>query len=203
MAYSKFTSINQLKTRFNIKTNDEKLFSFNEFVQPSDWLLATLEKAKRMRFNTEKERSERLVSPVLTELNERNDFKITVYSGKELNVDPKNGLNGECDYILSWKTSMEVIESPIFSLVEAKKNDMELGVAQCAAQMIAAQLFNANENKPIDKIYGCSSTGTEWRFLCLEGQKLTLDIDLYYINEPEKLLTVLQTIFDSIKSNIS
>ncbi len=40
------------------------------------------------------------------------------------------------------------------------------------AEMVAAQRFNQAKEQPITAVYGCVSSGTQWRFLKLEGQTL-------------------------------
>lgn len=49
------------------------------------------------------------------------------------------------------------------------------GLGQCGAEMLAAQIFNAKNNQSIDVIYGCVTTGALWRFLRLENQSLSID----------------------------
>ncbi|MEA5505171.1 hypothetical protein VB735_19075 [Halotia wernerae UHCC 0503] len=39
-------------------------------------------------------------------------------------------------------------------IIEAKKVDLNLGIGQCIAEMIAAQKFNEVNNQPISTIYG-------------------------------------------------
>ena len=47
-------------------------------------------------------------------------------------------------------------------VVEAKKQDFDLGIPQCAAQLIGTDLFNKKRNVVLDKIYGCVTTGINW-----------------------------------------
>lgn len=148
-------------------------------------------------FSSEKSRSERLVSPVLTELSVLNDNNFTIYSGLNLDINEAVGLNGECDFILSLSKVPDFIEAPIFAITEAKKNDIERGTTQCAAQLIAAQLLNKEDDPDFNKtIYGCSTTGIEWRFLTLKDNVITIDLDRYYIHQIKHLLGVLQEIVD-------
>lgn len=64
-------------------------------------------------------------------------------------------------------------------------------MGQCAAEMVAAQRFNDKAGKPIDPIYGCVTTGSNWKFFRLSGQQLDIDIGEYLINEPDRILGVL------------
>lgn len=67
MAYTDFT-FDSLRHAFGMQFRDEKMFGDAPPVAPSPWLLDTLQKAKALGFNSEKSRSERLVTPVLIEL---------------------------------------------------------------------------------------------------------------------------------------
>ena len=53
-------------------------------------------------------------------------------------------------------------------MVEAKKHDIEAGLAQCIAQMVAARDYNDREGSPIGVVHGCVTTGDDWQFLRLE-----------------------------------
>ena len=68
---------------------------------------------------------------------------------------------------------------PIISLTEAKDEDMEYGVGQCAAQMYGARLYNEAEGKNIAFIYGCATDGVEWQFLKLENNSYFIDRKIY------------------------
>ncbi len=196
MLYAQFTA-RQLEQTFGIKFQAEKLFQNIEMIAPTAWLLEAIQRAMDIGFGSEKSRSERLVSPVLSELSVLNQNTFTIYSGLNLDVDEVTGLKGECDFILSFSAIKDFIKAPIFNIVEAKKNDIEGGTIQCAAQLIAAQRFNLDDNPDFNKaIYGCSTTGVEWRFLKLEKNILTIGLDRFYINEVKKLLGVLQHIIN-------
>ncbi len=62
--------------------------------------------------------------------------------------------------------------------------------------MIGSRLFNEQENKPIDTIYGCVTTGSEWQFLKLSGSIIYIDSKRYFMDNLSLLLGVLQTIID-------
>jgi len=92
------------------------------------------------------------------------------------------------------------IQAPIFSLVEAKKNDIKEGLGQCLAQMIGAKVFNQEEENEIYIIYGCVTTGEDWQFLKLEENVIFMDIRRYYISELSKIIWIFQTIVDNYKT---
>ena len=195
MKYNDFTP-KHLTKNFGIKFRAEHLFEKANVakVQPSSWLQETLERGQRIGFSSEKSRSERLVSPILTELSIENNEAFTIYSGMLLNVDEANGLNAECDFMLSFSKIQDFVVAPIFNITEAKKQDIEQGTIQCAAQLIAANQLNESEGYKFKTLFGCSTTGTEWRFLKLENNIITLDIDRYFLLDIDMLLGVLQFI---------
>ena len=76
------------------------------------------------------------------------------------------------------------------TLVEAKNENIKGSLAQCMAEMIAAQKFNLRENLNLP-IYGAVTTGTIWQFLILEANLLCIDLREYYIRDTDKLLAIL------------
>ncbi len=200
MAYSDF-SREDLKTKFGVKFKSKRLFLEVATVDPSEWLLGSLKRGRRQGYSSEKARSERLVSPVLTEINDRNDYSFAILSGMDMNVDNKQGLNGECDFILSYHGAQDFISAPVFCITEAKKQDIEQGSIQCAAQLIGAKLLNEKEQESVDVLFGCSTSGETWRFIKYENNEITLDEDRYLLSELPILLGVLQTIIDKSKND--
>jgi hypothetical protein len=144
-----------------------------------------------MSLPTEKGRSELLVAPLLAEVWRRSGHRISLYSGVEFNVDDAVGLNGVCDFLLGRSPQLFFVDSPVVAVVEAKKDSIPEGLGQCAAEMVAVQRFNQKANKPQDPVYGCVTTGTQWRFLRLTGKRLEIDLDEYPIAQADRILGVL------------
>lgn len=165
-------------------------------VAPSDWLLKSLEKGEKNAFVSEKARSEFIVTPILLAAQEISNYKVQIFSGQILNVEPSIGLTGECDFILSKTEPTPALKSPIVSLVEAKKNDIELGLGQCIAQMFAAAIFNRQSGDSFQIVFGCVTTGETWQFLKLEESLAIVDSERFYLSEVEKILGVFKSIFD-------
>ena len=196
MAYSDFT-LDRLVKDFGVELRGERdMFAEAPLVAASPWLVESLQRARNTGFGNEKSRSERLVSPVLLELSDRNHDDFAIISGANLDIDPAHGLNGECDFIVSATRLKELVRAPIFCIVEAKKQDLDLGTAQCAAQLLGAARLNERENKAITTLYGCCTTGVEWLFLRFSANTFVLDEARYLISELPKLLGVLQQIID-------
>jgi hypothetical protein len=193
MAYSRFT-LSQLKQDFGI-TLDESQNLFEQ-VSPrpvSELLTLTLQDSLTLatRVNTEKVRSELLIAPILMEIRRQLNHQISFFSGSEFNVDTDRGLDGYCDYLLSRSPEQLEITAPVIVLIEAKKENLMGGVAQCIAEMIAAQVLNDRSNNVIPIIYGAVTSGTNWQFLTLQGTQVNLDTTEYFISDVEKLMGIL------------
>lgn len=200
MAYGDF-SFDDIESKFGIKNKVKRLFDDLPPLEPSANLKYALDTAAELPIRSEKAKSESIVFPILVELRHRNQNFFTIYSGDNLSVDNAQGLNGECDFILAKDVGSFSINYPIFQIVEAKKNDIDLGVPQCAAQLVGAKFFNEKKGIKIDQIYGCVTTGNEWLFLKIDSE-LTIDSRIYYLNELNELLAVFQQIIDYYKENI-
>ncbi len=193
MAYSNFT-LETVREAFNIEEVDiAGLFSDSEPMAPSELLTAVLARNIPLAtaIGTEKAKSEMIVSDVLVELREQLDLSISLFSGIDFNVNDENGLIGVCDFLISLSPVQFVLEAPVIILVEAKKDDLEIGLGQCVAEMVAAQYFNAEKGNDIPRIYGATTSGREWRFLKLEGKKLHIDMAVYQIAQCDKVLGIL------------
>ncbi len=199
MAYNKFKKLAQLQKDFGINDLIQQWLptSFAPF-QATQMLLEQLRDATEEPLFTEKARSEFIISPVLKDLKRNNPNKISTFSGYEFDVDKEQGLAGYCDFILTTVPQKSRIVSPVFCLVEAKKDSIEKGWGQCGAEMYAAQIFNEREGKPNLTIYGSVTTGFSWSFLKLEGKNLSIDPNLIHLTftNPHDVLAVLQWILE-------
>lgn len=162
-------------------------------IEPSDWLKVTLAKNMDLPLSSEKAKCELIISPILTELVEINHKRITYFSGYNFNVDKLQGLNGRCDYIISKRPRSPRIEAPIFSIVEAKNDNLDVGIPQCVAEMYAAWLFNKKRGEDVKTIYGAVTFGLAWQFLKLEDKLAQLDPTIYYISDLPHILGILQS----------
>jgi hypothetical protein len=198
MAYNNFT-LESVKHQFELNLLDlpfcESLPSANpqpEFLTIFQQWLPLAQRAK-----SEKAKSELLVSPILTEVKRLAEDKIQLFSGEEFNVNREIGLNGVCDFLLSKSTTAYIIEAPVIMLVEAKKGELDVGLGQCVAEMVAAQIFNQNEHRSIPIIYGSVTSGKLWQFLKLEGKDVTIDVNEYQVTPVERILGILKWMLDS------
>ncbi len=200
MAYKDFT-LSDLRDRFKIENTVVNLFGKVALSEstPSDFLKQQLEEAQELPVKSEKARSELIISPILLELRRKNDKFFTIYSGDSLVVDKSKGLTGECDFILAKDTGSFSINIPILAIVEAERQDMELGINQCAAQLYGAYLLNQKSGISLDKIYGCVTTADDWKFMRLQESVVHVDRVTYYKSELGKILGIFQEIINFYK----
>ena len=89
--------------------------------------------------------------------------------------------------------------SPIAVVVEAKKNDIEGGLGQCIAQMVAADRFNQASGPSEISVFGCVTTGETWQFLRLTGKVALMERRRLYIDKVGLVLGAFQRIFDVLR----
>lgn len=199
MSYSQF-SIDTVETTLGITIVETVgIFADTPPVEYSDFLAQTLKKyiPLALAIGTEKSRSELILTPILVELKEQFQNKISLFSGREFNVSPEKGLTGFCDFLISKSSEQIVIKAPVIALVEAKNDNIQFSLGQCIAEMIAAQLFNQQKENEIKTIYGSVTTGTNWKFLRLSGQIIEIDLNEYFINDVRKILGILRSFIES------
>jgi hypothetical protein len=204
MFYEGFT-LELLVQRFGLSIQHKDLYANIAPQTASDLLHAVLKRNLPLVFGkgTEKARSELLIAQVLVEVREILEQQIAVFSGVAFNVDKKLGLHGYCDFLISQNPLLIEVQAPVIMLVEAippegaswnqeaKREDLAGGIAQCIAEMVAAQKFNEQRNQAREKIFGVVSSGTDWRFLQLEKTTVTLDLREYTLKELEAILGIL------------
>ncbi|MBC6419031.1 MAG: hypothetical protein GDA44_09710 [Prochloron sp. SP5CPC1] len=193
MAYSDFT-LKAVKEKFQLTINESpNIFNAIAQQQPSKLLVDTLEfnVPLALAINTEKSRSEMIIAPILLEIKRRANSQISLFSGNEFNIDKSQGLNGDFDFLISLSPEQIYIQAPVLAIVEAKKENLNLGLGQCGAIMLAAQLFNQQEGNEIPIIYGAVTTGNIWKFLRLQDRNLDIDLTEYSIDNLSKILGIL------------
>jgi hypothetical protein len=193
MAYNKFT-INQVRKQFEMQiAAAPNLFANVTPVAPSEILRTLLARDISLAeaIGTEKAKSEFIVAPILAELRARTEQRISLFSGLEFNIDEAQGLTGRCDYIISLSPLQFSLTAPVLMMVEAKNDNINEGLGQCMAEMIAAQRFNQQESNPPRTIYGCVTTGSVWRFLQLQEKQIWIDDKQYFIDDLDVVLGVL------------
>lgn len=193
MAYSDFT-LRKVKQSFGLTAVEGGRFLPEvEPIAPSPILAGLLADTVpwAIAVGTEKAKSELIIAPALLEVKRLLNRQISVFSGTDFTVDIAAGLNGVCDFLISRSPEQFEIEAPAVMLVEAKRDNINSGLGQCIAEMVAAQRFNEINNNSIPIIYGSVTSGTAWRFMKLEGQVVTIDVSDYPFPPVETILSML------------
>lgn len=193
MAYSSFT-LARVQADFGI-TVQTGLDLFGHLaphpVAPAvaTWLASN--RGLAITINTEKARSEILVSPLLVEAWRVGAGRLALFSGVTFDVDAGAGLAGVCDFILGHPPQLDTVTAPVMMITEAKNESIMGGLGQCAAAMVAALQFNRTRNPEVTTVYGGVTDGDGWKFLRLTGTALEIDVAEYLITEPERILGVI------------
>ncbi len=194
MAYGKFT-LEMIKTRFGITIAERAgIFADVPSSSYSQRLAETLNLSLSLALaiSTEKARSELIVAPLLLELKQQLGDRISLFSGNEFTVDVAQGLEGYCDFLISQSPEQLMIEAPVITVVEAKNDNIQSGLGQCMAEMVAAQLFNQRRDNPVRFVYGVVTTGSNWKFMRLHKQEILVDLSEYFISDVGKILGILK-----------
>jgi len=199
MSYSQF-SLETVEQAFGLSIIEKlDIFTAIPEVPISNFLKQCLEynTPLALEIATEKARSEMIIAPILIELKQQFVSKISLFSGREFNVDSQQGLIGYCDFIITKSPSQLLIKSPVAVIVEAKNDNIQSGLGQCIAEMVAAQIFNQRQDRGNGWIYGAVTTGTNWKFMRLLAAVVEIDPNEYFLNNINKLMGILRSFIES------
>jgi hypothetical protein len=193
MAYGDF-DLRRALTDFGLTSNEGvDLFAGVPPVEPSayltDWLAEFAPVA--LGIGSERGRGEAIIFPILAEAKRHCRDPVTVASGVTFDVDRGRGLTGVCDYLITRSRNLYFVRGPVFAAVEAKREDINGGLGQCVAEMVAVRVFNEREGTPLPAVHGCVTSGNLWRFLKLEGDTLFVDRDERHLRDLPMVLGIL------------
>ena len=198
--------LDSVKNQFKLKITDERFCESLPLVEPQPSMLDIFNQSFRLAevARTEKAKSELLVSPILVEARRLTNERVQLFSGEEFDVDRARGLNGFCDFLFSKSENPFTIDAPVLMLVVgaacpqdiAKRGEIETGLGQCVAEMLAAQFYNQSQEQSTPVIYGCVTSGTIWQFLKLECSSVTIDPTNYFVVPVQKILGILNWILN-------
>ena len=200
LVYSQVT-FPDLRDRFGIQVETESFLPKITPLPLPDWLSKYLavNKLSPALAKSEKAVSEMLIAPVLSAVKEYNADKISLFSGEPLTMTGE--LSGICDFIIASNPKAYLPEPPIMVLVEAKRQDLYGGIPQCIAEMLAARSVNDQAGIQYDAVFGCVTTGNEWLFLKLSGNRAITDPTIFYYPELNQVLGVFQWIINQFTSD--
>ena len=146
---------------------------------------------------SEKAISELIIAPILSAVKAFYDGQLGIFSGEPLSAA---GLVGVCDFIITTNPRSYVPEPPLLVLVEAKKQDISSGIPQCVAEIIAARQLNEEAGLYYPASYGCVTTGIEWQFVRLMGDKAIADPNLLFYTDMEQVLGCFRWVIDQLRT---
>ncbi|MDF5714146.1 MAG: hypothetical protein PUP93_09685 [Rhizonema sp. NSF051] len=200
MSYSDFKDLDSLNSLGITMIESVQTLIASEPIEPSLFLIEALKRFVPLAtaINTEKARSEYIIAPILSEVAFLNS-QVSLFSGRNFNVDASRGLTGFCDFILTRNPDKLVIKAPVVVIVEAKNENINDGLAQCIAEMFAAQIINQkNQEENIKTVYGIVTTGQVWRFLSIDKTQLVkVDLNERYLTPINELLGILVALMKS------
>ncbi|MBW4690871.1 MAG: hypothetical protein KME27_03805 [Lyngbya sp. HA4199-MV5] len=195
MAYSDFT-LEQVIEQFDLAVQEQHPILESQPVAPSTLLVQILERELpwAVAVGSEIARYSGIIVQVLLEVRALRQQQISVFAGKEFNVNSAQKLNGYCDFLVSLSPVQSVIQAPVAIVAEAKRGILENGLGQCVAGMVAAQQFNQKHKLEIPLVYGGVTDGSKWKFVKLQAQQLTIDVTEYDLAPIDRLLGILMAV---------
>ena len=200
MAFSDFKTISDVQEKFKIKYENDNIF-FVEDREPSEQFISEFEFSKKYIdvFESEGSRCEIVIFPILKEVYKDYAENYGLWVRKSIKYD--DILNGTPDYLIATRSELglTVLGSPMVMLVEARKNDFELGWGQCLAELVAAQRINGDPDFPV---YGIVTDGILWQFGRLAGDVYTRNSANYSLDNLPILFGAMDSVFRAIQEQI-
>ena len=193
MAFSDFKYPAVLTDLGLTETTVPNLFGAAPPIPPSEVLTRTLAANLPLASAgaSEAARSTWLVGPILSDVWGRYGGRICLTAGVEFDADPAAKLTGLCDFLIGRYPQVTYVKAPAVVVVEAKRDNLVVGLGQCIAAMVGAERYNRREGHATDTVYGCVTTGINWLFLTLAGNTLALDLTEYSVAQVDRILGIL------------
>lgn len=133
---------------------------------------------------SEMARREFLISPIIFDLIDYT--KCHVRSEYQIKVNEQ--LQGYLDYLIQNKNNLLVIE--------AKQGDLDYGMTQLCAELIALDQWQENEQQT--HIIGAVTTGKIWEFSCLNREQKHIEQGLESYRVPEDLEPLMRILVQAL-----
>jgi len=198
MKFTDFKTRTDVIEYFNLEYSEEHFIREKEFDIDERDRKKLLKNFKRPgAFSSESSICEMIIAPILLEVCDKNDLPVWSHcflECKELD------LSGYPDYLFALaKKGNEKYKKPIVCCGEAKKDDFTGGWGQVAAEMVAAQKENKNDDIPI---YGLVTNGKLWEFSVLKENNFILHEETISATRNfQEVLDCLNWIFFEAKKN--
>ena len=201
MAFSDVKTVPEVLEQFQIRYT-RKDFVKGEFLTPSAQFLQEFAFNQQYFdvFASEAIRCQAFIFPVLRESYKGYADDYVLWVEKSIAYDET--LSGTPDYLIATKSQWgtPVFGKPLIMLVEAKKNDFNVGWGQCLTELVAAQKINDDTDFPV---YGIVTDGERWQFGCLVGDTFTHNITGFNIDNLPALFGALDAVFKAATEAVS
>ncbi len=200
MAFSDFKAIPEVQERFRIRHVENDFIETGNGTSPSEHFLQEFDFNREYIdvLTSEGARCEAIIFPVLREVYKGYAEDYALWIKKPIAYD--DVLSGTPDYFISTRSELGklVVGTPLIMLVEAKKNDFEVGWGQCLAEMVAAQKINEDMETPV---YGIVSDGTLWQIGHLVGETFTQNRTSFSVDNLPVLFSAIDSVFEAAKNS--
>ena len=203
MAFSDFKTLTEVQKRFEIRDSASDFVSGDNLLSPSEQFLQGLAFARQHLnvFRSEAARCEAIIYPILLENYKAYAERYMLWIREPLAYDEI--LSGTPDYFVATRSELgkNVVGTPVVMVVEAKKNDFEIGWGQCLAAMIAAQKINAQEvnGAAMFPVYGIVTDGVMWQFGKLVGDIFVENLTPFSLGDMPRLFGAIDAVFKAVQ----
>jgi len=201
MSCSNFKTIDQVQELYDIQLKQQSIIQA-EPLSPSPSFAKNLEfDMQNVDIRGGAAKQEIIIYPLLREIFQGHVEKLSLFSHRPLSIENRDDggkehikLSGIPDYLVSTCSPLgrTVMGKPLLIVVEAKRDDFDLGWAQCLAEMIAAQIYNESEKIPV---YGIVTNGEGWQFGKLTEKQLLRQPGFFLIQNLDTLLGAVKFVF--------
>ena len=204
MAFSDFKTLTEVQKRFEIRDSASDFVSGDNLLNPSEQFLQGLAFARQHLnvFRSEAARCEAIIYPILLESYKAYAERYMLWIREPLAYD--GILSGTLDYFVATRSELgkNVVGTPVVMVVEAKKNDFEIGWGQCLAAMIASQKINAQEinRNAMFPVYGIVTDGVMWQFGKLAGDTFMENITPFSLGDVPRLFGAIDAVFKAVQN---
>jgi hypothetical protein len=133
---------------------------------------------------------ENIIYPILLSVIKPYVEKLSIWSHKTIKFQKLTGIP---DYLIAYKSTYGKVAlgKPILAVVEAKKDDFDMGWSQCLLEMYVIQQINEDASLPV---YGMVSNGDLWEFGKLTQSQFIRNKDYFTLKELAVLYSFLNQI---------
>jgi len=194
MVFTDFNSQADVQKKYNIRYVEAEFLSFNP-VTPSETFVHEFEFSKTHFdiFSSEASRCENIIYPVLREVCKKFVTHYSLWSHAAISAD--STLSGTPDYMIASRSELgiNILGTPLLLIAEAKQNNFTKGWGQCLAELVASQIINESQERPV---YGIVTDGETWQFGKLEQKLFTKDPKRATLDKMEMLFGALYAIVE-------